>query len=268
MSGDSLGRTEEAVEAWLTSHRIFAMMRPDGFHRTGRNGTTEVITGVPLSHLNGLVGARHEVDVDEMAGFAESARLRAVDWSIHVRGEAGERVEALAGDHGLDRRWTLPFLLKDLGADDLRRPADGPATRRISGDEGDLYRRSLMESFPAPPKLFDIAGSREIMDYRDSRVHVVEVDGETVASGYGILVDDMVGVYNIAVPPKWRGRGYARAAAAAVLRDAYAAGACGAFLHADDVGLPLYRAMGFRVAENWTLFTAGSAGYPCGTRKR
>lgn len=242
------------------------MMRRDGFHRTGRHGTTEVITGVPLPHLNGLVSARHEVDADEMAGFADSARLRAVDWSIHVRGEAGARIAALAGDHGLDRRWTLPFLVKDLGADDARRPADAPATRRIGGDEGDLYRRSLMESFAAPPKFYDIAGSREIIDYRDSRVHVVEVDGTTVASGYGILVDDMVAVYNIAVPPQWRGRGYGRAAAAAVLRDAYSAGARGAFLHADDVGLPLFQAMGFRVAENWTLFTARSAGFRCGAR--
>jgi GNAT superfamily N-acetyltransferase len=267
MSDDSLGRTEEAVEAWLTSYRIFAMMRRGGYHRTGRHGTTEVITGVPMSHLNGLFSSRHEVDVDEMAGFADSDRLRSVDWSIHVRGEAGDRVAALAGDHGLKQRWTLPFLVKDLGANDLRRTADGPATRRIGSDESDLYRRSLMASFTATAKFYDIAGSGALMDYRDSRVHVVEVDGETVASAYGILVDDMVGVFNVAVPPHWRGRGYARAATEAVLRDAYTAGARGAFLHTADVGLPLYQAMGFRVAESWTLFTAHSAGYGCGALK-
>ncbi|MFE1850444.1 hypothetical protein [Streptomyces sp. NPDC059489] len=42
--------------------------------------------------------------------------------------------------------------------------------------------------------------------------------------------------------------------AAAVLSDAYRNGARTAFLHASPMGVPLYRAMGFRLAESWTVF--------------
>jgi ribosomal protein S18 acetylase RimI-like enzyme len=256
MSADPAGRTREAAEAWLTSYRIFAVTQPHGYHRTGPHGTTEVITGAPMAHLNGIASVRRDPDVDEIAAFANSPRLGSLEWSIHVRGEAGERLAAIAGSHGLERRWTLPFMMKSLGEGDSRRPGGEPAIRRVFGNDGDLYRRALAASFEAPAEFYALASSHAVMDYRDSRAYVVEIDGETVATSYGILVDDMVGLYNVAVPPRWRGRGYARIATEAILRDAFGAGAHTAFLHATTVGLPLYQAIGFQVAEKWTLFTA------------
>jgi hypothetical protein len=50
--------------------------------------------------------------------------------------------------------------------------------------------------------------------------------------------------------------GVAAAAGLGVLADAGAAGAYTAFLHARPAGVPLYQALGFRVAEQWTHFTA------------
>jgi GNAT superfamily N-acetyltransferase len=256
MSTDPAGRTREAAEAWLTSYRIFAVTQPHGYHRTGPHGATEVITGAPMAHLNGIASVRRDPDVDEIAAFANSPRLSSLAWSIHVRGEAGERLASIAGSHGLERRWTLPFMMKSLGEGDSRRPGGEPAIRRVFGNDGDLYRRAMAASFEAPAEFYALASSHAVMDYRDSRAYVVEIDGETVATAYGILVDDMVGLYNVAVPPRWRGRGYARIATEAILRDAFGAGAHTAFLHATTVGLPLYQAIGFQVAEKWTLFTA------------
>ncbi|WP_370963746.1 hypothetical protein [Amycolatopsis sp. cg9] len=41
-----------------------------------------------------------------------------------------------------------------------------------------------------------------------------------------------------------------------MLREGYALGARTAFLHASPPGVPLYEAMAFAHAENWSLFTA------------
>jgi ribosomal protein S18 acetylase RimI-like enzyme len=59
------------------------------------------------------------------------------------------------------------------------------------------------------------------MDHVSMRAYLVELEGVRVATSFGVLVDDLVGVFNIAVPPQYRRRGYGRAA-----------------------------------TENWTLFTA------------
>jgi GNAT superfamily N-acetyltransferase len=262
MSADPAGRTREAAEAWLTSYRIFAVTQPHGFHRTGPHGTTEVITGAPMAHLNGIASVRRDPDLDEIAAFADSPRLGSLAWSIHVRGAAGVRLTAIAGSHGLERRWTVPFMIKSLDEGDARRRGGEPAIRRVFGNDGDLYRRALAASFEAPAEFYALASSHAVMDYRDSRAYVVEVDGEAVATSYGILVDDMVALYQVAVRPRWRGRGYARLSTEAILRDAFGAGAHTAFLHATTVGLPMYQAIGFQVAEEWTLFTATPGFHP------
>ena len=87
--------------------------------------------------------------------------------------------------------------------------------------------------------------------------YVVEVAGAVVGTSFGIRVDDLVGVFNIGVPPEHRRRGYGRVATAVVLRDAYRAGARTAFLQASPLGAPLYATMGFHTAETWTVLTAG-----------
>jgi ribosomal protein S18 acetylase RimI-like enzyme len=148
-------------------------------------------------------------------------------------------------------------MLKVLDASDLRESeADGLKVRRVLGDEGDLYRTVMATGYEGPEEMFSVFTARSVMDHVSMRAYLAEVEGVPVATSFGVLVDDLVGVFNIAVPPQYRRRGYGRAATAAVLRDAYEEGARTAFLHASPLGVPLYQAMGFRLTENWTLFTA------------
>ncbi|WP_399896122.1 GNAT family N-acetyltransferase [Streptomyces sp. BBFR51] len=208
--------------------------------------------------LNGVISTARATDADELAAFAASLKLAPVAWSVQVRGEQVEdRIVAMAGDHGLQQRMVLPFMLKELDAGDLRRSeADGVEVRRVLGDEGDLYRTVMAAGYEGPEEIFSVFTAPAVMDHVSMRAYLAEVEGVPVATSFGVLVDDLVGVFNIAVPPQHRRRGYGRAATAAVLRDAYELGARTAFLHASPLGVPLYEAMGFRLTENWTLFTA------------
>ena len=236
---------------------MFAAAQPGGFSRAGAHGTWELVTGASMPLLNGVFSVMRPADAAEVATFAASPGLESVAWSVQVRGEEVDpRIVGTAADHGLRQRSTLPFMLKELEEGDGGEPDPaGLMVRRVLGDEGDPYRAVMAAGYEGPEELFSIFAAPSLMDHPSMRGHLAEVDGIPVASSFGVLVDDLVGVFNIAVPPRYRRRGYGRAATAAVLRDARAAGARTAFLHASPLGVPLYRAMGFHLAENWTLFT-------------
>ena len=246
-----------AARGWMAALEMVAAAQSEGFSRAGAHGTWELVTGAPMPLLNGVFSATRPADADEVATFAASPRLQSVAWSVQVRGEEVDpRIVGTAADHGLLQRSTLPFMLKKLEESDRREPEPaGLRVRRVLGDEGVPYRTVMAAGYEGPEELFSFFAAPSVMDHPSMRGYLAEVQGIPVASAFGVLVDDLVGVFNIAVPPRYRRRGYGRAATAAVLRDARAAGARTAFLHASPLGVPLYRAMGFHLAENWTLFT-------------
>jgi ribosomal protein S18 acetylase RimI-like enzyme len=253
-----LDAVDVAAQAWMAALAMFAAAQPGGYYRAGANGTSELVTGAPMPFLNGVISTARDADAEEVAAFAASPKLESVAWSLQVRGEqVDDRIVATAGDRGLQQRMALPFMLKEFGDGDIREPeADGLKVRRLLGDEGDLYRTVMAAGFEGPEEIFSIFTAHSVMDHASMRCYLAEAEGVPVATSFGVLVDDLVGVFNIAVPPQYRRRGYGRAATAAVVRDAYEAGARTAFLHASPLGVPLYQAMGFRLAENWTLFTS------------
>jgi GNAT superfamily N-acetyltransferase len=247
--------TDTAAEAWMGALRLLAEARPGGFASERAPGTWELVTGAPMPFLNGVIGLAAEPDVDEIAAVAASPRLAEVASSIQVRSaRAGEAVAAVAAAHGLGNTMALPFMLKALGEEDCVVPhPDGVVVRPVRSDESERYQAALAEGYEGPYEFFGIFTARSVMDHPSMRAYVAEVDGEVVATSFGVLVADQVGIFNIAVPPPHRRRGYGRAATAAVMRDAYRDGARTAFLHASELGTPLYLDMGFDIAERWTL---------------
>ncbi|BCJ48786.1 acetyltransferase [Actinoplanes sp. NBRC 14428] len=244
---------DAAAQEWLHAVTMLTATQPGGYARTSAGGIAEIVSGVPLPTLNGVFGIARDPDP---AGFAEAAashRLSGVPWSIQVRGDdVDPAIVRTAASHGLEHRVALPFMLRELTAADV---APVPASRRVTSAGELAYRRALAAGFEAPESLFATIAAPEVLDHPSMSAYLIEVDGEPVATSFGVLSGDMVGVFNVSVPPGRRGRGHGRAATGAVLHDAYAAGARVAYLHSSAAGLPLYRSMGFRTAENWSVFS-------------
>ncbi len=251
-------QVDVAVAAWSRVLVLCAEALPGGFHRLGERGTVEVVTGLPVATINGIFQVGPAVDADEVAAFAADPRLTEVPWSLQLRNDdAARRVAAIAAEHKLDQPIRLPFMLKELTASDAEPTAGEPTVHRISGADRDRYRRALAIGYEAPEAVFDGFSSPPMLDHPAMAAYVVELAGEVVATSFGVRVDDLVGVFNIAVPPEHRRRGYGRLATAAVLRAAHRDGARTAFLHASPLGVPLYETMGFHIAETWTVLTPG-----------
>ncbi|SNS87977.1 Acetyltransferase (GNAT) family protein [Asanoa hainanensis] len=246
---------DAVVEAWRRAIVLCTEAIPGAFERLGPRGTAEIVTGLPVATLNGLIQIAPVVDVDEVTAFATSPRLAELPWGLQVRdADAADRVAAVAAEHKLVQRSPLPLMVKELT--DADATAVEPTVRRISGADSDLYRRALAAGFEGPEFVFEGFSAPALLDHPAMAPYVVEVAGAVVATSFGVRVDDTIGVFNISVPPEHRRRGYGRVATAAVLTDAYREGARTAYLNASVMGEPLYLAMGFRTAETWTVFTA------------
>jgi ribosomal protein S18 acetylase RimI-like enzyme len=236
---------------------MFATAQPEGHYRAGTNGTSELVTGAAVPSLNGVISTSRNADVEEIAAFAASPNLESVPWSVQVRGEhVDDAIAAAVGELGLQQSTKVPFMVKELNSRDARdSEANGAKVRRILADEADLYRMTMAAGFEGPDEIFSIFARRSLLEHASMRAYITEAGGAPVATSFGVLVGDLVGVFNIAVPPQHRRHGYGRAATATVLRDAYEEGARTAFLHSSPLGVPLYQAMGFHLAEKWTHFT-------------
>jgi ribosomal protein S18 acetylase RimI-like enzyme len=113
----------------------------------------------------------------------------------------------------------------------------------------------MAAGFEAPAEIILSLMTESVIDAPWAGTYLVEVDGLPVATGLGILSGDHIGVYNIAVVPERRDRGYGWLVTERVLTDGFAAGATTAYLHSSKAGRPLYESMGFRTVETWTYLT-------------
>jgi ribosomal protein S18 acetylase RimI-like enzyme len=251
------GVADAAARGWLDAVTMMAATQPDGYAHATTGGTVELVTGIPVPTMNGVIGITRAPDPVEIAELATSSRLDNMAWAIQVRGdEVDDRIVRTADAHGLGQRFALPFMVKSLTAADA---VPVPGARRVRGAVRGVYQRALAVGFEGPEPLFANLAAPSVVDHPAMRAYLLVRDGTPVATSFGILSGDLVGVFNIAVPPALRGRGYGRAATAAILHDAYVAGARTAYLQSSPDGLPLYRRMGFQLVETWSVFAPGSA---------
>jgi ribosomal protein S18 acetylase RimI-like enzyme len=87
-----------------------------------------------------------------------------------------------------------------------------------------------------------------------------EVDGKPVTTGLGVVIDNSVGVFNIATPPESRRRGHGAALTARIVEIAFTTGVTSAWLQSSAKGFAIYEALGFRTFEEWTCWLSPMAG--------
>jgi GNAT superfamily N-acetyltransferase len=168
-------------------------------------------------------------------------------------------VLALAARHGLAHVHTLPLLGREA-ADPVGHPSaatvDGTRVREITGSEHEVFARGLELGFGMPQETALAFAQPALLDGPGMTAFTLDLDGETVATGFNVVVGDHVGLFNGSVPPEHRRRGYYRALVGARLRHAAASGARYAFTQTTPMSRPLYEALGFRLVETWTYLTA------------
>jgi hypothetical protein len=208
--------------------------------------------GVPIPQCNGAwvcedsdlaVGALPEV-------IAEVEAAGELPWVQTRLGHERTRQGALA--LGLTHTEVIPGMVVEPGSF-VEARADieiGP----IAPDEIDETNVVLAACFAAPIELFS-KFSEMVERVPEACWYVGRAEGRIVSTALGLAGEAATGIFNVATPSEYRGRGYGAAVTSHALREGFAAGSGLGYLQSSTIGYGVYRRLGFRDVEEYTLLT-------------
>jgi GNAT superfamily N-acetyltransferase len=258
MDHTSLGsRADTAARAFGSAMERLVSVVPGATGRSGPEGTLLALTRSQIPALNVVMSTAKEPDAGEVADLAavaaEEAGRGGFPWSIRLRGGPDEAITRRAVEYGLTGRSEQPFMVMPLKDASALAPEGGRVRVRVlSGHEYNDFADVLAAGFGAPPVIISSLYTPAVLDTQGISAYVAEADGVAVAAGLGVVVEDHLGVINVATAPQHRRKGHARVLVEEILADGRAAGAHTAYLHATDEAVGLFESLGFRTAETWT----------------
>lgn len=128
--------------------------------------------------------------------------------------------------------------VKEAGAEDLPRIWD-----------------ALSEAYGMEPSLARVAVPAHLFDTEGQRVWTLSVEDDVRCCVATVVVDDSVMIWSMATRPHWQHHGYGRRLLCAVLGQVAIGGATNSILYSSPAGEPLYRSLGYDVAEHWQLWS-------------
>ena len=124
----------------------------------------------------------------------------------------------------------------------------------ITAEEIDETNGLLAVCFDAPVELFGQFSSA-VQQVEEARWYVGRAEGAIVSTALGFTIDGATGIFNVATSSEHRGRGYGAALTSHALREGFDAGSELGYLQSSTIGHGVYRELGFRDVEEYTLLT-------------
>jgi GNAT superfamily N-acetyltransferase len=255
---DALQADEAAAALAMSMWPRFAGCASGGWSRQ-EPGVSAYCSGAPVWIFNGVIAASVRGDPALVAELLDEVAGAVPDFCLQVRpGAHGD--EEVARARGMVVGEQEPLMLL-VGPDRLASAAsvDGLVIRRLRADEVDRHLSVAAAGFGAPVEIFAAWVSSDLLGGNDVYAYVGSVSGRDVATALGIVADDHVGVFNVALAPDHRRRGYGAALSARTVLDGLASGARQALLMSSEMGLSVYQQLGFREVERWSYWVPSDA---------
>jgi len=227
--------------------------------RLGRGGHSELVgpllcidAGIGVSKFNiavatGPVPDPRQAVRDAMGWFA----ARGLNLRFDLRANDDSALLAAAMLEGFAFWWREPVMVLDPLPGSFT-SVPGLAIREVrSAEDRDLYCQADIEEYG--DQEFQLAMVSAASEMEGVSMHLGLRDGIPVARSMGVVHGQLVGIHNVYVPPSCRGQGFGAALTAAAVDAGRAAGARAACLEATDLGLPVYRKMGFRRVDDYVV---------------
>jgi N-acetylglutamate synthase len=238
--------------------RSFAVLfdHIEGARLEGRSGyRLAVCPSMPFPGLNGVWvdGPDESMSAAEIEAAIIEVESEAMPCWIELRNGHTPTFERIARSLGFTNEQPIPGMV--ARRDELV-VVVGPkvAIERVADREGLGAAAAVAAAgFEAPPGSLDPLYTTDIAAIPGLSTYVATVDGRPVSTAISWTGDGGVGIFNVATPPEYRGRGYGRAVTQMAVTDGFAAGAALAWLQASEMGDPVYRAMGFRQVEKYLI---------------
>lgn len=214
---------------------------------------TAFATGLPIGIFNGCIVAGAAASDDLDAALAWIAGLD-VPHRLWIHEELTGRLARVARRHGMvPESWLMPQMVlrpvpdtpSSAPAVTVRAVSDAPQLDEFRGifvadgmSDG-VARRLFSASFAADP---------------DVQLVVASLDGRPVGTSLALRTGDVSGVYAVGTLPDARRRGVGTAATWAAIAAGSTWGCDAIVLQSSEMGLPMYRAMGFRTVVRFAVF--------------
>ena len=235
------------------AERLAAVMEGARFERRGGYAFVTFPT-LPIPSFNGVWPD------DDSAATALPDALAEIEASgiapgVLIRNEETPAVVETARVLGLTAVERMPGMVANAG--DLV----GLATSELEVvhvKSADGFAQALAiatEGFGAPEGFLTPLYMLEVTSLDGYELFLGRVDGREVTTAASFVVDDDVGVFNVATPSQYRGRGYGATITAHAVHEGFANGAELAYLQSSALGESVYRRLGFREVLRYDLLS-------------
>jgi ribosomal protein S18 acetylase RimI-like enzyme len=210
----------------------------------------------PIRDLNG-VWADGDAATDELAARRTQANELGTPFTVMTRAGRTPAVEEAARKLGLTNEIRIPGMT--VTARELADPGTELTVIRVETADGLAQALAVgANGFGVPPELVASVYSIEVAELEGLATYLGRVNGRDVSTAVGFTIDGTTAIFSVATPKEHRGRGYGAAITAQAVRDGFAAGADLAGLQSSSMGESMYKRLGFREVETYTLFAAPS----------
>ena len=211
-----------------------------------------LLPGIPIPQFNG-VWVSQDSDVAAAALGDAIAEVESSGCRPSVQVRSGfERTQQAALELGFTQAEQIPGMVVRPG--ELVEARTDIAIGLITDHEIDATTAILAAALEAPIELFErfVIAVRQM---EEAHWYVGRAEGAIVSTAVRYTLDGATGIYNVATPRAFRGRGYGSALTARAVSDGFAAGSEFAFLQSSLIGHRVYQRLGFRDIEDYTLLT-------------
>ena len=210
---------------------------------------------IPFPGFNGIWadGPDESAAVRELERAIEAADKQGLPFWVEARAGRTPAIERAARGLGLTHEDAIPGMV--VRHDELA-IVSGPELEitRVE-DEAELAVATsvVAAGFEARRGPFAALLNPRVAALPGLSIYVARAGGRPVSTALAWIGDGSIGIFNVATPPEYRGRGYGRAVTEKAVIEGFAAGADLAWLQASPLGEPVYRAMGFRHVEMYLV---------------
>jgi ribosomal protein S18 acetylase RimI-like enzyme len=224
-----------------------------GFHGLVAQDVVLAAIGLPFPRVNSASAARFTPEtanrrIDEVVAWFDERDLPFV-WRLGPIDQPSDLRDRL-----LARGFTLdPDDMPGMAAPLARLPAvelpKGATVERVR--DAPTFRQWLdvvVAGFGMPQQMGDAFARFELIGFGDelpTRTLLARLDGRPVATALGVLAGGGLVIANVATLAEARGRGIGRAITLATMHEGAESGASMAVLQSTELGLNVYRALGF-----------------------
>jgi len=207
----------------------------------------------PLPSFNG-VWAETDAAAEELGDALAEVEELGLPFGVTVRAGRTPAVEDAARRLGLTSSMRIPGMAATPG--ELRVPESELLVIAVETADGLAQALAVAATgFGAPPELLASIYMIEVSELDGIEYYLGRVDPYDVSTAVGYTVNGTVGIFNVATPEEYRGRGYGSTLTANAAREGFNAGADLAWLQSSSMGESVYRRLGFREVEAYTLLT-------------